>query len=122
MRVSVTNALTGDEIAVLDTQQMPSPTVRDIQRLVKGVIDAPKKALHVVAGAVRLSPHDAIPACSELGVLVSHPICAHCGTAPKRLSTCALCLDACYCGVDCQRKHWRLHRGVCRRFGPRLPL
>ena len=112
MHVLILNALTGSEIASLTVEQAPL-TVRDVQRLVKRSLGVPKKALHIVDGAVRLAPRDIMPASSTLGVLVTAPVCAYCGAASERLRTCSSCLDASYCGIPCQRKHWRLHRDVC---------
>jgi hypothetical protein len=114
MNILVRNAFTGCEIASLTSEHTPL-TVRDVQRLVKRSTGVPKKAQHVVCGAVRLAPRDIIPASSAvLGVLVTVPVCAHCGAAPERLHACSSCLDAVYCDVICQRNHWCHHRDVCR--------
>ena len=112
MHVLVHNALSGEEVAKLFVEQV-SPTVRDVQKLVKNSLGVPKKALHIVDGAARLAPRDPVPSSSILRVLVSYPVCSYCGAAPERLRTCSSCLDAFYCGVLCQRKHWCLHRDAC---------
>ena len=112
MHVFVHNALSGEEVAKLCMDQA-SPTVRDVQKLVKSSLGVPKKAIHLVDETARLAPRDPVPSSSILRVLMSYPVCTYCGAAPERLRTCSSCLDAFYCGVPCQRKHWCLHRDVC---------
>ena len=41
--------------------------------------------------------------------------CSGCGAASR--GSCARCKLVCYCGVDCQRIHWRQHRAMCRKYG-----
>ena len=40
--------------------------------------------------------------------------CFHCGKHGHNLRRCSQCAQAYYCDADCQRKHWRKHRPVCR--------
>ena len=40
--------------------------------------------------------------------------CFNCGKHGHRLPKCTQCSQAFYCDSDCQRKHWRKHRAVCR--------
>ena len=40
--------------------------------------------------------------------------CFHCGKHGHNLPKCRQCSQAYYCNADCQRKHWRKHRPVCR--------
>ena len=40
--------------------------------------------------------------------------CFHCGKHGHNLPKCRQCAQAFYCNADCQRKHWRLHKPVCR--------
>ena len=43
--------------------------------------------------------------------------CAACGVAARSgapLKRCARCLDAWYCGAECQHRHWRVHKLACR--------
>ena len=40
--------------------------------------------------------------------------CFHCGKHGPNLPRCTQCAQAYYCDSDCQRKHWRKHRPVCR--------
>ena len=40
--------------------------------------------------------------------------CFHCGKHGHNLPKCRQCAQAYYCNADCQRKHWRKHKSVCR--------
>ena len=40
--------------------------------------------------------------------------CFHCGKHGHNLPKCRQCTQAYYCDADCQRKHWKRHRPVCR--------
>ena len=40
--------------------------------------------------------------------------CFHCGKHGHNLRRCSQCAQAYYCDADCQRKHWRKHKPVCR--------
>ena len=40
--------------------------------------------------------------------------CFNCGKHGHNLPKCQQCAQAYYCDSDCQRKHWRKHRPVCR--------
>lgn len=41
-------------------------------------------------------------------------ICAHCGN-PHNLRRCMGCLKESYCGQECQRGHWKVHKRACRK-------
>ena len=40
--------------------------------------------------------------------------CFHCGKHGHNLPRCTQCAQAFYCNAECQRKHWRKHKPVCR--------
>ena len=40
--------------------------------------------------------------------------CFNCGKHGHNLPKCTQCSQAYYCDADCQRKHWKKHRPVCR--------
>jgi len=40
--------------------------------------------------------------------------CFHCGKHGHNLPKCRQCAQAYYCNADCQRKHWKRHKPVCR--------
>ena len=40
--------------------------------------------------------------------------CFNCGKHGHNLPRCRQCSQAYYCDSDCQRKHWRKHKPVCR--------
>ncbi|KAK1985055.1 hypothetical protein LZ30DRAFT_402207 [Colletotrichum cereale] len=49
------------------------------------------------------------------------PSCFHCGKVRadlgKTLKECGRCRGAWYCGLDCQKAHWKLHKPFCKRRG-----
>ena len=43
-------------------------------------------------------------------------ICSFCGKQePKKLRKCTRCGKAQYCGIECQKKHWKDHKKDCRK-------
>ena len=49
--------------------------------------------------------------------------CAHCKQEVQpggRLKTCERCRTVGYCGPDCQRQHWRVHKRTCTREEQRI--
>ena len=40
--------------------------------------------------------------------------CFQCGKHGHKLPKCTQCSQAYYCNADCQRKHWKTHKPVCR--------
>lgn len=45
--------------------------------------------------------------------------CAGCGTMlQKKPDKCSKCLAVVYCGAECQRKHWEMHKKECERDCP----
>ena len=40
--------------------------------------------------------------------------CFQCGKRGHKLPKCTQCSQAYYCNADCQRKHWKRHKPVCR--------
>ena len=40
--------------------------------------------------------------------------CFQCGKRGHKLPKCTQCSQAYYCNADCQRKHWKQHKPVCR--------
>lgn len=41
--------------------------------------------------------------------------CAECGLVNEAFSKCTACKTVAYCGADCQKKHWPIHRPDCLR-------
>ena len=47
--------------------------------------------------------------------LDSVQVCAACGAACKTLKACGRCMVVRYCNQDCQRAHWKDHKGQCKK-------
>ena len=45
------------------------------------------------------------------------PRCSFCDKASAKLRKCTNCRATQYCGKECQTKHWKEHKEVCRREG-----
>ena len=41
--------------------------------------------------------------------------CACCGKKGVEMKRCARCMDAWYCGTDCQKEHWKQHKKTCAK-------
>jgi tetratricopeptide (TPR) repeat protein len=41
--------------------------------------------------------------------------CGNCGKASSQLSTCGWCMEIRYCGRECQRQHWPVHKKACKK-------
>lgn len=39
--------------------------------------------------------------------------CSHCRNENQTLKKCAICKEASYCGVECQRADWKEHKKTC---------
>jgi hypothetical protein len=48
--------------------------------------------------------------------LLWHPVCALCKTTQAK-KKCGACIVISYCGRECQKKHWPLHKKFCHRMG-----
>jgi hypothetical protein len=55
----------------------------------------------------------------HLNMLPSLPVesmhCAFCDSTPSELKACTRCKKAKYCGKECQRKHWNVHKDSCSK-------
>ena len=43
-----------------------------------------------------------------------HTECSYCGTKSSKLKKCTRCKRTSYCGKQCQTKHWKDHKSVCK--------
>ena len=41
------------------------------------------------------------------------PHCSHCGTQRAVVDCCSVCMQASYCGKECQIAAWKLHKKTC---------
>ena len=58
--------------------------------------------------------------CSLLNVIgesnkvdTAAPACHSCGKIDNGLLVCVKCKIAMYCDKECQRAHWKVHKGLC---------
>ncbi len=52
--------------------------------------------------------------CAVPGEKTARASCGNCGTAFSKLSMCGRCKRVSYCGRDCQRQHWPVHKQACK--------
>ena len=66
------------------------------------------------------------PSDEEMGLtpIYSNAICATCGAANKgdgsKLDSCGGCGPRKYCSKQCQKKHWKFHKGICKQPKERM--
>ena len=46
--------------------------------------------------------------------------CSYCGSQSDKLKRCTGCGGTCYCGKECQARHWKQHKTVCKP--PVIPI
>ena len=51
---------------------------------------------------------------SHKPVSVDRTKCSYCGDKPGKLKKFTGCSKTYYCGKDCQVKHWKEHKKVCK--------
>ena len=61
-----------------------------------------------------IGPKDGKKKTGEKTLWVTVFRCFHCGKHGHNLPKCRQCSQAYYCDTDCQRKHWKKHKRVCR--------
>lgn len=77
------------------------------------------------ATRIALSPTFAVPLVEDiidtkslLGGLEAKDRCANCGATEAKggglLRRCRACMKVMYCGMECQKKDWKKHRGECQ--------
>ena len=59
------------------------------------------------------------PNSCDMMVYLQNACCAACATMKpiSLLKACAACSTTWYCGLACQRKHWRIHKHLCKASG-----
>ena len=116
MEIRIMHGLTGNEIALFELEQ-ESIIVHDIRRMIKASRGVSKKTQRLCIGATCLKARDTLTPSSNgrliLTLVEIEPRCMQCGESAMELRVCSACLDALYCGIPCQRRHWRQHRVVC---------
>jgi hypothetical protein len=46
--------------------------------------------------------------------------CASCGKTSETLKTCTSCKLVKYCGIECQKSHWRRHKAICKKLAAEI--
>eukprot|EP01104_Vermistella_antarctica_P006661 TRINITY_DN1736_c0_g2_i3.p1 TRINITY_DN1736_c0_g2~~TRINITY_DN1736_c0_g2_i3.p1 ORF type:complete len:461 (+),score=56.96 TRINITY_DN1736_c0_g2_i3:808-2190(+) len=58
-------------------------------------------------------------ACQRAGLECGVPVCRGCGKeeqeGEKRFQQCSVCRGVRYCGLVCQKKDWKRHKGECKK-------
>ena len=55
-----------------------------------------------------------LPEDKEPPVTSSDKSCTYCMVKLSKVMTCSSCHNVSYCGIECQRKHWKVHKSSCR--------
>ena len=50
--------------------------------------------------------------CERSGL--NYPPCFTCFRTNKKLGRCNICFKAAYCSKECQKKHWKKHKKICK--------
>jgi len=59
---------------------------------------------------------DESPNMSEVEILVpGAKFCSWCGKK-GHVKVCSECKHSFYCDYECQKRHWRIHKGYCKSF------
>ena len=49
------------------------------------------------------------------GTEAAEPSCAQCGLQGVPLKSCGRCMEAAYCGTECQKAAWKTHKKECAK-------
>ena len=58
-----------------------------------------------------------LPEDEEPPVPSSDKLCTYCRLKLSKVMTCSGCRNVSYCGIECQKKHWKVHKSYCRNGG-----
>jgi hypothetical protein len=53
-------------------------------------------------------------------IISNTKVCTFCSEAKQNLRKCSGCFSVAYCGVDCQRNHWKVHKSECDSMAVRI--
>jgi len=56
------------------------------------------------------------------GVAASADSCYYCGKQGSGFKCCSKCMQAFYCGAECQKKAWKVHKQTCAPPPPKIDL
>ncbi len=98
-------------------------TFGDLRALLKMLLGIRKSRQRLVVDSTIVSSRQTLGSVArgtplEVTLVVAEPVCNSCG-ADGPLLFCAGCVDALYCGAQCQRTDRRRHSADCRRHSPR---
>ncbi|KAK9820017.1 hypothetical protein WJX72_005202 [[Myrmecia] bisecta] len=87
------------------------------------IIPQPGRKMHASLAALPYAWHR-LRGCKHSDVVAEAiPLqCAQCGKRVDGKLRCARCGRGLYCGKDCQKQHWPVHRRSCWRLPPLIDL
>ncbi len=112
LRVRVLDYESGQRLVSLSVNAPAS--VLAVKRLIKSILAIPKKEQWLYRDGTSLKPRGHLATQQRLTLHLRRvpPACHGCG-ATQALRYCSRCLDAHYCGEDCQLADWSEHRRIC---------
>ncbi|THH29888.1 hypothetical protein EUX98_g4319 [Antrodiella citrinella] len=123
---SVDKAPTSTDVPVFHISEdnfVPSLQVGEVERIDSLLASFKKKPPPAEVKELVTGTKSARPAVDTwlLGNVKNPNVCAHCGDqGQKAMSTCARCKLVRYCGKDCQKAAWRIHKRVCKAPSARM--
>eukprot|EP01006_Ploeotia_vitrea_P055739 TRINITY_DN68028_c0_g1_i3.p1 TRINITY_DN68028_c0_g1~~TRINITY_DN68028_c0_g1_i3.p1 ORF type:complete len:514 (-),score=262.87 TRINITY_DN68028_c0_g1_i3:68-1609(-) len=106
------------QVFQLSTERFQSRKFPELRTATKGHAGTLTKPLKIIDSDLTrtgsLSSDDAPPLEITKRTKCSRPECDNVESDDAPFGVCARCKNARYCGNDCQRKHWKLHKKVCR--------
>ena len=89
-------------------------TVWHVQKMIKRIIDVPKRCCRLLDGTRELSNHSPLNCSHRLTLVIVDATCKVCNAETSITPrVCGGCYGAFYCSQACQRQDWQRHRHEC---------